>query len=559
VIWVLRDPLRFAAEREAVAALEAASPWLAVTGWRLLPGGSVAVEFDIDLGHAVFGGRMDYPQSFPSVPPSVRPRKEVRWSRLHQYGAAGELCLEHGPDNWTPATTGADMIASAQRLLMAEVREAQTDEPVPTRHTVTTGQALRPDARRLISTPALEARLGQLAGAVPATFSIRYRAGGWLTLLATLDGDDEWIDADVPQQLVEAGVTVRGYAVSVGARPVGLTGSAAVLRASVLGTPADDGAEDEVILCRTPGGGICAAYLLNKSDYAVELAVVAAQPRVRLDAGHAALAQRSVGLVGCGSLGSKIAASLARSGVGRFVLMDDDVLRPCNLVRHELDWTSVGRHKADALADRLQLINPAVVAEPRRHRLGGQESNGALDGAVTQLARCDLIIDATADCRAFNYAAAAAAEGVRPMVWAEVFGGGFGGLVARSRPGLEPDPQTARALIEQWCRDKGVEPPRAGADYDGTSGDVTMMADDAAVSTMAAHAASLALDVLLRHDTSRFPHGAYMVGMSGEWIFDEPLQVHPIDLGQPTPKPKPVLDEAALAAALAGIGELFGN
>jgi molybdopterin/thiamine biosynthesis adenylyltransferase len=559
VIWVLRDPLRFAEERREIEALEAASPWLTITNWRLLPGGDVGVEFDIDLGHAVFDGRMSYPQSFPSIPPSVRPRTEVRWSRLHQWGAAGELCLEHGPDNWTPATTGADMIASTHRLLVAEVREIETTEPVPTRHTVTTGQALRSDARRLIATATLEARLADTVGHFPATFSIRYRTGGWLAILVTLDGEDEWIDSGIPQPLADAGVMVRGWVSAVPSKPTGLTGSSEALRTCVLGASAAEDAEDEVILCRTPNGDLHAAYLLNKSDIAVELAVVPAEPRVRLDAGHAALASRSVGLVGCGSLGSKIAASLVLSGVGRFVLVDDDVLRPGNLVRHELDWGSVGRHKADALAERLKLVNPAVVAEPRRHRLGGQEANGALDGAVTQLAGCDLIIDATANGRAFNYAAAAAAEGGRTMVWAEVFGGGFGGLVARSRPGLEPDPQMCRARIEQWCRDQNAEPPRAGADYDGTRGDVTMIADDAAVATMAAHAVSMALDALLQRDDSRFPHGAYMVGMAQEWIFGQPFEVHPIDLGEPASVANPDFDDAAITAALADLSKLLGT
>lgn len=559
MIWVLRDPLRFAAERRVIQELEAASPWLTVTSWRLLPGGDVGVEFDIDLGHAVFDGRMTYPQSFPSVPPSVRPRAEVRWSRLHQWGAAGEMCLEHGPDNWTPATTGADMIASAHCLLLAEEREAKTSEPVPTRHAVTIGQALRSDARRLIATPALEARLASLHLPLPATFSIRYRAGGWLALLLTLDGDEEWIDTGIPLPLADAGMTVRGHVVPVAARPTGLNGSSSTLRGAVLGAPAAEGADDEVLLFRTTAGDLHAAYLINKSDLAVELAVVPAEPRVRLDAGHAALGARSVGLVGCGSLGSKIATSLARSGVGRFVLLDDDVLRPGNLVRHELDWTSVGRHKSDALAERLTLVNPAVVAEPRRHRLGGQESNGALDGAVAKLAGCDLIIDATADGRAFNYAAAAAAEGGRTMVWAEVFGGGFGGLVARSRPGREPDPQTCRALIEQWCRDRGIEPPRAGADYDGVRGDETMIADDAAVTTMASHAAAMATDALLQREPSRFPSGAYMVGLAGEWIFSQPFEVHPIDLGEAAPTAEAEIDGDALAAALAGLSELLGT
>src|SRR5207247_2396950 len=73
----------------------------------------------------------------------------------------------------------------------------------------------------------------------------------------------------------------------------------------------------------------------------------------RLPESYVVLAKKKVGIVGCGSLGSKLAASLARSGVGEFVLVDDDIMKPGNLLRHELDGSSLGVHKTDALEARL--------------------------------------------------------------------------------------------------------------------------------------------------------------------------------------------------------------
>ncbi|MCT4372027.1 ThiF family adenylyltransferase [Yangia mangrovi] len=40
------------------------------------------------------------------------------------------------------------------------------------------------------------------------------------------------------------------------------------------------------------------------------------------------LADKSVGIVGCGSVGSKVAASLCRTGVGKFLLIDEDIFFP---------------------------------------------------------------------------------------------------------------------------------------------------------------------------------------------------------------------------------------
>src|SRR6202030_3652086 len=112
-----------------------------------------------------------------------------------------------------------------------------------------------------------------------------------------------------------------------------------------------------------------------------------------------------VGIVGCSSLGSKIAASLARSGIGEFVLVDDDIVKPTNLVRHELDAASLGTHKADGLEARLTSIAAGVKVSARRVALGGQESSGSTASVLDELAACDLVVDATADPQAFNFVA----------------------------------------------------------------------------------------------------------------------------------------------------------
>jgi hypothetical protein len=39
----------------------------------------------------------------------------------------------------------------------------------------------------------------------------------------------------------------------------------------------------------------------------------------------------------------------------------------------------------------------------------------------------------------------------------------------------------------------------------------------------------MALDVLLRGDESQFPHPAYVIGLSAEWVFAEPFDTRPID------------------------------
>lgn len=78
-----------------------------------------------------------------------------------------------------------------------------------------------------------------------------------------------------------------------------------------------------------------------------------------------ALRGRSVLVVGVGSLGSAVAAALAAYGVGRLDLLDPDRLLWHNTVRHVLDDRDIGRHKTDALAERLKARWPGLDARSR--------------------------------------------------------------------------------------------------------------------------------------------------------------------------------------------------
>ena len=94
------------------------------------------------------------------------------------------------------------------------------------------------------------------------------------------------------------------------------------------------------------------------------------------------LATKKVGIVGLGSAGSKIALSLARSGVRKFVLVDHDVFLPENICRHELNWEDVGQHKVDAVAHQLKLITQDVEVVCHRLKLSGQEATAYVDGVL---------------------------------------------------------------------------------------------------------------------------------------------------------------------------------
>lgn len=72
----------------------------------------------------------------------------------------------------------------------------------------------------------------------------------------------------------------------------------------------------------------------------------------------AAMKDKGVVIFGCGSVGSLVALELARSGVGHFALVDNDVIEYHNICRHQCGVRDVGEYKVDAVKQRILEINP---------------------------------------------------------------------------------------------------------------------------------------------------------------------------------------------------------
>lgn len=559
-MWYVDNLGRFRSEREALESLASTAEWLEPVGWRI--DGSIRLVWDADIlaGGQTFPVSVRFPAHFPHSPPVVMPRGDkARWSS-HQYGAGGELCLEYGPDNWHPDLTGADMVQSAYRLLEGEQHYSEARNEVASRHKTTIGQELRGDFGRLLVTrPLLE-----LTGSIPDGTVLPAKA---LSLLhdesvvvlvssVVLPDGEQWTDSLPPSFRLECerSMALLRWPADV---PLPRCNTQDEFRETV--KKQGFALPDVSYVLFLQDAAMC-AYWIGASDSKVfELtAVLPPVHKPRLDSGHSVLHSKKVGIVGCGSLGSKIATTLARCGVEDFLLVDDDVLFPDNLVRHDLDWREVGTHKADSLACRIALVNPAARCRKRKHHLGGQEASGSVESLIEGLGKCDLLIEATADPSAFNYMCAAVEVAGKPLLWAEVFGGGFGGLIARYRPGLEPSPATMRHLIDKWCADQGKPVPRTARSYEEDA-DVPRIADDADVSCIASHASRMAVDLLIGRNPSIFPNSVYLIGLAEGWLFGRPFETYPIDVGSPStiPDSTPGLDNEASAEEMNRIKQLF--
>jgi sulfur carrier protein ThiS adenylyltransferase len=113
-----------------------------------------------------------------------------------------------------------------------------------------------------------------------------------------------------------------------------------------------------------------------------------------------ALRRSTVGIAGAGGLGSNVAVSLARAGVGRLVIADFDRVEASNLNRQQYFTDQVGRFKVAALHDNLVRANPFsdyVVHEVRVTAENVEELFGEVDVLVEAFDRAEakqMLLDA---------------------------------------------------------------------------------------------------------------------------------------------------------------------
>lgn len=160
------------------------------------------------------------------------------------------------------------------------------------------------------------------------------------------------------------------------------------------------------------------------------------------------LARATVGIAGCGGIGSNAALSLVRAGVGRLILIDHDRVELSNLNRQAFFRADVGRPKVAALADHLRAIHPGVALVCHEQRLA--------PGQVAELfAEAEILIEAFDDAAAKQWLIEAWCQAYpqRPIV----VGSGLSGygrtelLTVRAAGGLHVCGDQVSEMAEGLC------------------------------------------------------------------------------------------------------------
>lgn len=99
------------------------------------------------------------------------------------------------------------------------------------------------------------------------------------------------------------------------------------------------------------------------------------------------LAGKTVGIAGCGGLGSNCAAALARVGVGKLILADFDLVTENNLNRQFFFRDQIGMLKVTALKHNIERIDPTIKVYTFDIRLCQSD-------IIEVMGKCDVIVEA---------------------------------------------------------------------------------------------------------------------------------------------------------------------
>lgn len=225
----------------------------------------------------------------------------------------------------------------------------------------------------------------------------------------------------------------------------------------------------------------------------------------------------AIALLGCGSLGSKLAMHAARSGQEISAVSDHGFLRPHNMARHALGPGHVAAHKAEALAKELSGFDlaPTTFKNDLSHGL-----RDAASRAQILPSKATIGVNTTASLAVREALVAAATAKLKHRLFeAALFGRGRGGLILGD--GRRHNPSHTDLMAEFYAtldqtkeadllfgRGEGLTTVQIGQGC----GSLTMTMSDARLSQMAA-AISLQLDRIMMAPSE---NGRIYLGMADD-------------------------------------------
>lgn len=393
---------------------------------------------------------IEYPNAFPSAAPKISDFSDTPRLPRHQRFDSAQICLfgfsEH---RWSAMLSGADAVAEAEKVIrdVGQLPDPGDTAPEPITRTIPFIER----ASVLIPFPISVAIDCAVEGVGKAKLKFDF-TGQKKTqsfgrgVITSLAWQGKTIDAAVPVSHEFTGTDIAVDVVCISKLPnvqeLVTTIDNSIRNARLLKKhdswiavvfPDQSGVSKNLrpvwIFCRA------ALHDSNRRDLIRAFSYEPTQRLARIPR-LTGIECKRVMIVGCGSVGSKIAANLAACGVRSFCLVDYDYMEPDNAVRHELGVDSFGLNKAEALVERLETLNPGTSSRslPLPFHVGTTSKMAREEQFFKEVIASDIVVDATGSHSVSHFLNDLSFELARPVVYASVTNGAWGGDVVSVVP-----------------------------------------------------------------------------------------------------------------------------
>jgi molybdopterin/thiamine biosynthesis adenylyltransferase len=400
-----------------------------------------------------------FPQAFPSCAPKIFDTPSSKLLTRHHRNDTRQLCLfSFSESNWNASLSVADALAEAENLISkfkagSAMLERQPPEPL------TRAVTYKPNAAMLVPPPISTFKDFSKLKFLVGRFSGKFIYDG--DFKRDTRGRGAILEATFGAEKMRCS---RQYSNYLGSNGKEIQGDWFYLQNS----PTQENLHEVIKKCFQKIHGVKKAqyywlglifneeaggdgqsrltWLIVRASAAGEFHLIRTFPYIENERyvripGLEGLEKKRVTIVGCGSLGSKIAVNLAASGVNRFHLVDCDYFEPNNSVRHELGVECFGLNKEHALLiGRLCSLNPAVAENSSSYnfQVGGINPFDREQQFYKLVEESDLVIDTTAIHSVSRFLNELSFELRIPTLFATVTNGAWGGEIVRSIPGKTP-------------------------------------------------------------------------------------------------------------------------
>ena len=405
--------------------------------YEILEDDPLKISFSLLVHDYTYDFTASFNRYFPNIPIQIEANTVFRTP--HKY-EGGTMCLKWGQDNWSSEVRLVDLIENLYELLFQENPLGHERGISESGDVFTLGQELRRGTKNTIILPfplsEFESKDGFLyCSIVDGAYE------DMCTLIVSKIGEKDIFKSDAKK-------TVFAY--------------------HILSKTIDEINQDDIKAeCTNNENRPTILFFKNEkamaifSDheeckkYCLSCLVNDYEMKKRVGIDEAVLKKR-ITIIGLGSIGSRVALDLARAGFSNFYFVDDDVMLPFNVVRHELTNMNVGEFKVNALKDTIQKnINEKTDIKVSRLAMTGQESSRSTASFLENCSESSLIIDCTACDSVLLMLNQMTEEKGIPVISGTVIPGGLGNIVLikkRSGANLE----SVLASYYQWKNDKDI-------------------------------------------------------------------------------------------------------